>query len=78
MLDYNVPKGKLVRGMTVFEVVAAIRGDKVRCVLLRGIARCDVLGGLQSGHQAGQRPRMVHRMGRTSGFVKQMTEHADV
>jgi len=29
MLDYNVPKGKLVRGMTVFDVVRSIKGDKV-------------------------------------------------
>ena len=42
MLDYNVPKGKLVRGMTVFEVVAAIRGSEVRHALSCEITVCSV------------------------------------
>ncbi len=30
MLDYNVPGGKLNRGMAVYDVLASIKGDEVR------------------------------------------------
>lgn len=30
MLDYNVPGGKLNRGMAVFDVLKAVKGTKVR------------------------------------------------
>ena len=31
MLDYNVPGGKLNRGMAVYDVLASIKGPEVRC-----------------------------------------------
>ncbi len=34
MLDYNVPGGKLNRGMAVYDVLAAIKGDKASLMLM--------------------------------------------
>ncbi len=30
MLDYNVPGGKLNRGMAVYDVLVAVKGEQVR------------------------------------------------
>lgn len=34
MLDYNVPGGKLNRGMAVYDVLAAIKGEDVRFIFI--------------------------------------------
>jgi hypothetical protein len=36
VMDYNVPGGKLNRGMAVYDVIAAIKGAEVRSALAHG------------------------------------------
>lgn len=75
MLDYNVPGGKLNRGMAVYEVLVAIKGAEV--IATRAVTYCNpnvvyvftvvpwLLAELVQGPDLqSQHTGMVHRMGK--------------
>jgi ATP-dependent protease ClpP protease subunit len=47
MYDYNVPGGKLNRGMAVYDVLAAVKGAEVRV----GMRRCSAGAASQGAGQ---------------------------
>jgi ATP-dependent protease ClpP protease subunit len=51
MLDYNVPGGKLNRGMAVLDVLQALKGDQVR--LFKGLASAMCCRTMAATHASG-------------------------
>lgn len=75
ILDYNVPGGKLNRGMAVYDVLVAILGSEVGCPAMFGgtdIVRASLLGGCRTCVRGWPLGRM-HKDLLNKGFLRQLT-----